>query len=623
MMKGLKNCILVFAMIVLALGVFDGTARAATFSVTQQTADSPNEQKFQITNNGNAGTFVVDNTGAEIYVDAGGNAAFTVSGSDRITVTVYRKDDPTDIRFVNSLNQHYVTVYVQYGDNAPQVHSTTTVSLDEGQKQVSVEEMASVGSDIYRCVNPSAYVSYGNASVTFLYSKVQQDPRTVTVYFIDENGYAIGNEQFTIQPGSSATYQAPASVNFNGRNYNLAGGQNAAITQDYSNTTASYTLVYQGEAEQPSTPYNITIQYQDAATGTVLGSDTVTVPVGGTVNFDTPSSYVTSNYSGYQRAEGQPAVITHTSGEETRTYTVLYNQTSEQLPYTISIQLVDSVTGEQLRAESVSVPVNGTGVYQLPGSVDHNGSTYLLASGQGTEIRHAYGSSQRTYYVNYTQQESGSTGDYTLAVRYLDISTGEVIYTGSQAVAGGSSAAIQVPSSYEAGGESYVLLSGQNTNTTHSYYSPVRTYMFYYRNINDTANENAQVSNENVTVVDEATGTETTTVVSTVTTTTPEGEETVTTYDEEGVIIPDEEVPLAPTVPETTAAETEEETEAETEAETIRIEEEEVPLASSVPGDNGSSPTSGILIALVGGIVIVAAAIAVMLVRMRRQKNEA
>lgn len=616
MMKGLRNCFLVLALLILGLGGFSMTAQAATFSVTPQTSDSAEEQKFQISNSGEAGSFVVDNTGEVIYVDAGSSASFVIPGSGRITAAVYRKDNPSDAGFANSLNQHYVTIYVQYGDGSRQVYDTTTVSLDDGQKRVSVPEMASVGSDMYQCANPSAYVSYGNSSVTFQYTKVQQDPRVVTVYFIDENGYAIGNEQFEIQPGSSATYQAPSTLTVNGKTYNLAGGQSSTITQDYNDTTSSYTLIYQGEAQQPSSPYTITIQYQDAATGATFGSETVTVPVGSVVNFETPSSYVTSDYTEYERASGQPSVITHTSGDSTRTYTVLYNQVSEQKAYSISLRFVDSLTGTLLGSDSVTVQVNETAVYTLPGTLSHSGNTYLLADGQGTEIRHSYGGSQRTYYVYYNQEGVSVPGEYTLAIRYLDVSTGNVIYTGSQSVSGGSSAQIETPASYQAGGESYVLLSGQSESTSHSFYSPIRTYVFYYRNINDTANENTEVRYEYVTVVDEVTGEETEEPITTVTTTTPEGEETTTVYNQEGEVIPDEEVPLTPTVPESSSSETEAGTESESEG--VDIEEEEVPLASAVPEQGGNGPSAGAIIGICAGIAVVAAVIAAVVIKRKK-----
>ncbi len=620
MRKGLKNGFLVLALLVVGLCSFGLTAQAATFSVSPQTSDSPDEQKFRITNNGEAGVFVVSTTGEKISLEAGGSATFTVSTSERVGVTVIREDNPADNRFVNSLNQHYVTLYVQYGSGSREAYDTATVSLDEGQKRVSVPEMASVGSEMYQCSNPSAYVEYGTSSVTFKYEKVQQNPRVVTVYFIDENGYALDNDTFEIQPGSSASYEVPATLHINGKNYNLAGGQSSTIHQDYNDTTDSYTRIYQGEAQQPASPYTISIRYQDAETGARIGSETVTVPVNSTVDFETPASYVTSDYTSYERAAGQPENIRHTSGDSTRTYTVLYNRVSEQKEYTISIHLVDSISGTLLDAETIRVPVNGTATFELPGSLSHSGRSYLLADGQGTEIRHSYGGSQRTYYVYYNQEGANVPSEYTLTIRYLDISSGQVIFTDSQTVSGGNAAQIQTPASYQAGGESYVLLSGQEETTSHSFYSPIRTYVFYYRNVNDTANADAEVNYDYVTVVDETTGEETEEPVTTVTTTTPEGEEEELTFNEEGEQIPDEEVPLAPTVPETTAPETEAATEGATEGESqgVDIEDEEVPLASTVPGANSQGPSAGAVIGICVGIAAVAGVIAAVVIKKKK-----
>ncbi len=618
MKKRIKALVLVLSMMIACLGASGITAGAASFSVAPQISDSPDAQKFVITNGGADDNFIFE--GQSVFVAGGQSQAITVAGSGRMTIGVSRESTGEKV-FVNSLNEHFVTIYSQYGDSAPAVSGTTSVSLDEGQKRVSVDEMVSSGSDVYRCANNSAFVSYGNASVTFQYAKVQRDPRTVTVYFIDENGYSIGNDQFQIAPNGSAVYNVPASMTVNGKNYNLASGQPASISQDYSNTTSSYTVIYQGEAQKPSSPYTISVRYEDADTGRLLTNNTVTVPVGGAVNYEVAASYVTSDYSEYQRAAGQPSVITHTSGESTRSYTVLFTKVAGQNPYTINVRCIDSVTGTLLESASQTVEVNATVSYSLKSSLSYKGNEYLLASGQGTEIRHSFGGSQRTYYVYYNQAGAEIPSEYGVTVRYIDITSNSTIHTETMTAAGGQNLTIGVPTSYQSGSEEYVLLSGQSDSVSHNFYSPRRTYAFYFRNVNDTANENAQV-NEVVEVVEIA-GEQVEQVVTNVVTPPAEegGEPETVIYNENGeqinengepVNIPDESVPAGPTVPETT--------EEETEPETVQIEDETVPMAPAVPS---AGTPAGLIAGISLGVLALVAAIAAFIIVKKKKKEEA
>ena len=407
----------------------------------------------------------------------------------------------------------------------------------------------------------------------------------------------------------------------------MAGGQNATITQSYNDTTPNYTLIYQGEAQTPQNPYTISISYVDSANGAVLKTETVTVPAGGRVEFPVAGSFVSSSYTEYERAANQPAVITHTSGESTRSYTVAFDRVSEQKPYSISVYCVDSVTGTLLDSESLTVDVNGTAVYSFPSSLSHGGSEYLLASGQGTELRHSYGGSQRTYYVYYNEVGTELPSQYQITVRYIDVTSNETLHTENVTVSDGQGVTIEAPADYEANGEEYVLLSGQTGSLSHSFYSPRRAYAIYYRNINDTANAESQV-NEIVQVI-EVEGEQVEQIVTTVTTpvVNEQGEATDETttiiynedgeqVDEQGQLIPDEEVPLAPSVPETDE-ETTEAADEETQGETAQIEDETVPMASSVPGGHG--PSAGMIAGIsAAAVAVIAAIIAFVVVKKKR-----
>ena len=615
MKKRMKALLLVLCMLTAGFGAFAITSGAASFSVQPQIADGPGVQKFLLTNNGGAGNFTVSVDKQEVqkvYADAGATVSFNVDGDQKMTIIV-QKDGTSEVTASTSLTAHYAAIYSKFGDNAPVQTGTATVYLDDGNVRVAVDEKVSYGGEMYECANPAQYIRYGMGSTTFHYTKIVQNPRQVTVYFIDENGYALGNDTFTIQPGSSATYTAKSSITVNNRKYNLAGGQNATITQSYNDTTPNYTLIYQGEAQTPQNPYTISISYVDSANGAVLKTETVTVPAGGRVEFPVAGSFVSSSYTEYERAANQPAVITHTSGESTRSYTVAFDRVSEQKPYSISVYCVDSVTGTLLASESLTVDVNGTAVYSFPSSLSHGGS-------------------QRTYYVYYNEVGTELPSQYQITVRYIDVTSNETLHTENVTVSDGQGVTIEAPADYEANGEEYVLLSGQTGSLSHSFYSPRRAYAIYYRNINDTANAESQV-NEIVQVI-EVEGEQVEQIVTTVTTpvVNEQGEATDETttiiynedgeqVDEQGQLIPDEEVPLAPSVPETDEAEAEEDTteaaDEETQGETAQIEDETVPMASSVPGGHG--PSAGMIAGIsAAAVAVIAAIIAFVVVKKKR-----
>lgn len=524
MKKRMKALLLVLCMLTASFGAFGLSAGAAggnTFVIFGQIAEEPGVQRFQLTNNGADGSFVVtSDTGksATVSAAAGQTVDVILPGKEAMTVDAYREGNPDDKTWAVSLNRYYVPVYYQYETGEKELVDRVEVSANGGAVAVTPEAVSSIGSVMYECNENAQIASYANqtVSVTFHYTKIVQNPRQVTVYFIDENGYALGNDTFTIQPGSSATYTAKSSITVNNRKYNLAGGQNATITQSYNDTTPNYTLIYQGEAQTPQNPYTISISYVDSANGAVLKTETVTVPAGGRVEFPVAGSFVSSSYTEYERAANQPAVITHTSGESTRSYTVAFDRVSEQKPYSISVYCVDSVTGTLLDSESLTVDVNGTAVYSFPSSLSHGGSEYLLASGQGTELRHSYGGSQRTYYVYYNEVGAELPSQYQITVRYIDVTSNETLHTENVTVSDGQGVTIEAPADYEANGEEYVLLSGQTGSLSHSFYSPRRAYAIYYRNINDTANAESQV-NEIVQVI-EVEGEQVEQIVTTVTT---------------------------------------------------------------------------------------------------------
>lgn len=669
--------LMAMALVISYFGGFKVEASAASFSVTPIVSNSPDAQCFVLTNSGDKATFSWDGGSAEL--DSGASTTIVIGTSQRITLAVKCEADGS-YQYAGSMNQYEIPVIKQYGDAGSDTY-TELISLAEGQKVVTVDAMTTVGNVMYECASNSAIVAYGDTQVVFNYTAVVQESRNVNVYYIDENGYSIGSGSFTIQPNSSATYTVPATLSVNGKNYNLAEGQPTSINQDYINTTTSYTVVYTAEAQAVEQPYTVTVVYADATNGAIIATNSFTVPVGETVNYNTAQTVVTPSYDEYTLASGQPTVITHISGDETRSYTVYYDKTATQSPYTITFKFVDSVTGKLLGSDSEDVAVNGSVNYQLSARMTVDGVPYALTAGQETAIRHSYGDAQTTYYVNYDALSAADLKAYTVTLKYVNVADNKELEVETKSVAIDSSVEFDVPDTYEKDSVKYVILSGQDLKITHDYESSIRSYAVYYRDINDTSNENTVVTpptggqgsegstdstqpdesgnsgqpdqsqtdnnqssvggTETTTPGTGATqpGTETTTITQTgttahagttttpgTTTTTPgtTGEETTeaVTGEETTESVTGEETTESVTGEETTESATGEETTEsvtgeETQGSEIEIEDEDVPLANQ-PGEEGSSL---VMPFAVGGIVVVIVAIAGILFVSNRKKE--
>ena len=584
-----RTCIaflLMMALMVSCLGGFTVEASVASFSVKPVVSESPNEQWFVLTNNGETATFTWD--GGSAALEAGATKTIKIATSQRVTIAVKCEADGS-YQYAGSMNQYTLPVIKRYGD-AKTVTSTELISLAGGQKVISVDALATVENVMYECANNSVIVSYGDTKVEFNYKPVEQKSRNVKVYYIDENGYSIGNDSFTIQPNSSETFKVPNTLSVSGKKYNLAEGQPKSISQDYINTTSSYTIVYKAEKQAAERPYTVKVVYVDAASDATIANNSFTVPVGETVKYNTAKNVVTASYDEYELAEGQPTVITHTSGDATRSYTVYYNKTGTRSPYAIKIKFVDSVTGKVLDTVSKDVAVNGSVEYQLPAKMTVSGVEYVLTAGQGTSIKHSYGQSQTTYYVDYDALSKDDLDAYTVVLKYVDVANNKELKSQTKTVERGSSVKFKVPDTFEKEDVEYVILSGQESEITHDFTSRVRSYAVYYRDSNDTTYEDIEdvtppVENENNDQTSEGTQTR------------PNEAPEVEPEEAETEEVEAEEVNTEAEEPETEEAEVEtEEAEAESEEaatseeeaasseEVEIIEEEEVPLASE-PGE--------------------------------------
>ena len=303
----------------------------------------------------------------------------------------------------------------------------------------------------------------------------------------------------------------------------------------------------------------------------------------------------------YTKAAGEPSVISHNYNDSTRLYTVKYEESKATKPYDISVRYVDALTGLTLKTDSVHVGLNETARFTADSEITVNGVEYVAAAGQSRQIVHAFEDSKRIYEIYYSEK-GAEVQSYPVTIRYFDVTEGRVLYTTTVTASYDSQLTVTAPENYTAGGENYVMLGGQSASIAHEFYSTRHAYVFFYRNVNDTANEDTIV---------EVTPEDNTVVV------TPDGETIVATPGGE-VTIDDEPVPLAPGTDDDASSQSSSSSNS-SEASEVTIDDEEVPLAPGPGNQGGSSSSIGWWIAG-GGVLLLAAGAAVLLIVMKKKK---
>lgn len=353
-------------------------------------------------------------------------------------------------------------------------------------------------------INGSNYkqVSFGTPSVDFTYSRVVRNPYTSNVSYVDQDGNGIGKDSFTVTEANGGSFTPQSVITAaNGRSYKLMNGQ-GAVSQSYDDGARNYTFRYQLQENAAARPYFITVRY--VSDGTLLNANTYTVTNGKTVKVTTPATYTTPDGIEYKRKSGEEASISHSFDQGMKTYTIEYekNVTDSNQPYSIRINYVDLLSGRTISSKSADVAVNKTVSINIDSSIKDGDTTYTLASGQPNAISHKFGSAQRTYNVYYTEKGK-EVESYDVAVVYFDITNNRVLSSRTVKAELGKEATISAPETVKDGDKTYTMLSGQNRETKHSFYSSRRRYIYFYRDVEDTANEGTVVTpnaNGNTTV---------------------------------------------------------------------------------------------------------------------------
>ena len=285
-------------------------------------------------------------------------------------------------------------------------------------KQIlSVQSGGHAGSTVYKldpAVSQGTRVhAYQDGAKTYTFYMVEdtQIPSKayqISIRYIDRATnliIATQRETILVDPAqvTTTTIDVPAELtSTTARRYVRCAGEPDVITHLSNDTVHTVKEVYfELDTSLPTTDYDITVIYNDAATNTEVKRETVNVPYLSGVTFIADSQF-DHNGAAYTLAVGEERRIVHEFANTKRTYVVNYNANgSNPQPVTVNIHYVENVSNGKLYTTTVTVPINDLLVHIAPERYDAGGLTYVLSSGQSRMIYNYYGDVRTEYTFFY------------------------------------------------------------------------------------------------------------------------------------------------------------------------------------------------------------------------------
>lgn len=522
-------------------------AEKSPLSVTTTLSDSPKTRIFKVYNptstNMKYDYYVTGDSDKQgsAYIEAGKTNTHELSTTSGSIIFQLADGEGRLSSAVKCLSSYNVKAYYRYNGKEIKAMTYSLCSTSKPAAITAPKTISASGRE-YTIVNGNyKEATYGTEEVVFEYTLKQRESFESKVVFLDQDGNTIKpTEKFIVTEDDGGKYTAPESITFNSRQYKVMANQVTNITQKYDDKAKTYYVRYQLQESSTNLPYYIIIDYKDG--NTLLTRKTMTVQSGKVVTFEAPATYKVGTTS-YKVSGNQN--VSHKYGDDTKNYTVQYQKviTDSNQPYDVYVNYIDVATGRTLEAHSKTVGVDKTVKFDVPGSVKANGKTYILSNGQPSNVSHKFGTSQTQYNI-YFHEKDINIQEYDVTVSYYDITSNQIIYTTKLAAKENEKLDISVPSNYETNGKNYVLLSGQDNENTHDFYSTRRSYTFIYRDAEDLTNQSVVVvPGGNVNVVETPTGGTVTIDNATGRTviTVPE-QDTPLVVDDNGNLVPEDEV---------------------------------------------------------------------------------
>ena len=325
-----------------------------------------------------------------------------------------------------------------------------------------------------------------------------------TVQFTTKTGTILNKETFELDDQATTDnpyiYQVPDTYTVDGIEYKKANGQPSVIKSTYYNDPYDnvYNIIYYNPNDVQD--YDVQVDYVEEGSNNVLMQKSFHVN-DKDYTYIVPSTMKINNIY-YTLSDGQSPIINHQVSSSERHYTISYKAIDENSPYSWYIYKVDAasqkILGEVVEKE---VQPGSQATYDVESEVKDNKQTYQVDASMPKTLTHQYGNSEHISYVYYNLEGSTSNNsDYSVDIEYRNIASNEVISTSKVNVEANKNedTVLQCPEKLSQDGQDYVLVSGQATSMRHSYYSPRRLYIVYYRNVNDVLNADTEIITEQV-----------------------------------------------------------------------------------------------------------------------------
>lgn len=273
---------------------------------------------------------------------------------------------------------------------------------------------------------------------------------------------------------NNGTYTAPSTITLGSSVYDINGNNYISVPYGTRSIDFKYT-------KRAQTPYTSTVALidQDGVEHKIL-SYQVTEANGGSVN--TPETFVsTINGRTYKRIAGQKATVSQTYAQGQMRSIVRYQVQDDvaSKPYNIYIQYVDKATGSAILTKKLLVEKDKT--------VDHTPSKTFMKGGKqyevvdGAKITHTFGDATKTYQVEYKQVITDENTPQPIQVNYVDLATGEDLQIHQYTVDPGKTKTIEVDTTVEIDGKTYVLSPNQESTITHKFGEETTEYNVYFK----------------------------------------------------------------------------------------------------------------------------------------------
>ena len=196
-----------------------------------------------------------------------------------------------------------------------------------------------------------------------------------------------------------------------------------------------------------------------------------------------------------------------------KTYDIAYEKLPSDAEATWTVVLVNGAADpkspeREIGRQTFTVKPGESASFVPQAKYEVGGTTYVPVASTKSEYGYTYGAAGQSpvttiYYVpeGYVAPEP-----YDITVRYVNIANGEILQEQSLTARPELRDELEIasPQTFAYAGAEYVRLDGQEASIWHSYYSSNRVYTIYYRDVNDNLSANIVITRVNVEYVDGA-----------------------------------------------------------------------------------------------------------------------